>query len=292
MEAPTAKQKGEVEEGNGIMGLFVVDQEKCKRDGVCVAECPIGIIELRSKDDVPTPTEDAENFCIDCGHCVTVCPHGALSHRSMTPERCPPVRREWALDPERVEHFLRTRRSIRSYRAEPVDREVLIKLIDIARYAPSGHNSQPVRWLIIYDGAEVRRLAGFVAEWLRFMVEEQPEVVLPMHMDRVVAAWDSGDERICRGAPHIIVAQGKEGERAASDACIIALAHLELAAPAFGLGACWAGYFNRASTLWPPMRKTLGLPKGYVSYGAMMVGYPKYAYQRLPLRNEARITWR
>jgi len=36
----------------------------------------------------------------------------------------------------------------------------------------------------------------------------------------------------------------------------------------------------------------LALPEGHVPFGAMMVGRPKYRYQRLPLRNEPQITWR
>lgn len=273
------------------MHPFVVNSEICKRDGICVAVCPAKLIVIKDRESVPTPVEDAEERCIDCGHCVAVCPQGALTHRSMRPDQCPPVRPEWSLDPEKVEHFLRARRSIRTYKNRPVDREIIGKLIDIARFAPSGHNMQPVRWLVIYDTDEIRRLAGLVIDWMRFMLREQPAVVEPLHLDRTVAAWESGEERICRGAPHVIVAHAPEDERAAPSACIIALAYLELAAPSFGLGACWAGYFNTAANQWPPMEKALGLPDGHISHGAMMIGHPVYTYHRLPLRNEPRITW-
>ena len=274
------------------MSLFVVDQEKCKRDGTCVAECPMGIIELRDENPVPTPTGDAGELCIKCGHCVAVCQHGALSHTAMTPEQCPPVRREWLLDPERVEHFLRSRRSIRTYGDRPVEREVIGRLIHIAGHAPSGHNSQPVRWLVIYDSNEVQRLAGLVVDWMRYLLKEQSPLAKALHMDRIVAIWDRGIDRICRSAPHIIVTHAPKEDRAAQAACTIALAYLELAAPSFKLGACWAGYFNAASTLWPAMQEALGLPEGHAAFGAMMIGYPKYRYHRLPLRNEARIEWR
>jgi len=70
------------------------------------------------------------------------------------------------------------------------------------------------------------------------------------------------------------------------------LTYLELAAPAFGLGTCWAGYFDVAANLWPPLKNALELPDGHTSFGAMMIGYPKYKYQRMPLRNQAKISWR
>jgi hypothetical protein len=40
------------------------------------------------------------------------------------------------------------------------------------------------------------------------------------------------------------------------------------------------------------MQKALALPEGHQSYGAMMVGYPKFNYHRLPSRKPPPITWR
>jgi nitroreductase len=210
----------------------------------------------------------------------------------MIPDACPPVQKELLLSPAQVEHALRSRRSIRTYRKKPVERETITKLIDIARYAPSGHNSQPVRWHIIYDREVVSELAGHVADWMRSLLKEQYEFAVSLHMDRVVAGWDAGMDPICRNAPHVIVTHAPKDDRAAPAACTIALSYLDLAAPSFGLGACWAGYFNAAATMWSPMQEALGLPKGDTCFGSMMIGYPKYAYHRLPLRNEPHITWR
>ena len=264
------------------MSLFVVDKEKCKRDGICVAECPRRIIEIRDGNPVPTPVDGADELCINCGHCVAVCPHGAFSLGTMTLEQCPPVRKDWLLEPEQVEHFMRVRRSIRTYKDKSVEREVLTKLIDVARFAPSGSNAQPVRWLVIYDSDKVRQLAGLVIDWMRDIQKEQTWV------NRIIATWESGIDIICRGAPHVIFAHAPKG---GATNCIIAMTYLELAAPSFGLGTCWAGYVDAATSLWPPIQQFLGLPEGHIS-GAVMVGYPKYKYHRLPLRNEPKITWR
>jgi len=210
----------------------------------------------------------------------------------MTSEQGPPVLCKWHLGTARVGHLRRVRRSIRPCMDRPVEREVIGRLIHIAGHAPSGHNSQPVHWLVIYDSNEVQRLAGLVVDWMRYLLKEQSPLAKVLHMDRIVAIWDKGIDRICRGAPHIIVTHAPKEDRAAQSACTIALAYLELAAPSFKLGACWAGYFNAASTLWPAMQDALGLPEGHAAFGALMVGYPKYRYHRLPLRNEARIEWR
>lgn len=274
------------------MDLFTVDKDKCKRDGICANECPARVIEISRPDGYPRPAGDAADRCINCGHCVAVCPQGALSLQTMKPEECIPVSRELLPRPDQVTHFLVSRRSVRAYQDRPVARETLLSLIDTARYAPSGHNSQPVRWLVIEDKKEVIRLSGLVADWMRQAMKESSELARQYRFDSIVEAWEGGTDRICRGAPHVIAAHAPEALPASQPACFIALTYLELAAYSAGLGACWAGYFNTAANMYPPMREALGLPEGHRTFGTLLVGHPKYYFRRVPLRKEAVITWR
>jgi nitroreductase len=111
-------------------------------------------------------------------------------------------------------------------------------------------------------------------------------------MDRTVARWDRGYDVILRDAPAVIVAHADKDNRVAPAACTIALTYLELATTTMGMGACWAGYFNAAATTFPPMQQALALPEDHQTFGSMMVGYPKFRYQRMPSRKEPKITWR
>jgi len=221
-----------------IMSLLTVDQEKCKRDGICTEVCPAGIIEFIDKDAYPTLVDGGDKLCIRCGHCVAVCPHSAMSHAIMKPEECQSVNEDWLFGPEQVEHFLRYRRSIRNYKKEQVEREVLTKLINIARFAPSGHNLQPVKWLVIYERDEVQRMAGFVIDWMRHLIKEDSPLVAAMHLNLVVSFWEGGNDPICRNAPHVIVTHAHKDDGTAPTACTIALTYLELAASFFDLRAC------------------------------------------------------
>ena len=131
-----------------------------------------------------------------------------------------------------------------------------------------------------------RALAGLTVDWMRQVPGRNVE------LERLIAAWDGGSDRICRSAPHLVFACGDADNPAAPSSCTIALATLELAAPSYGLGACWAGYLQLALTRFAPLQKALTLPEGKSSMGAMMLGYPKYRYKRLPLRKEPVITWK
>lgn len=274
------------------MSLFTVDPDKCLRDGICLAACPVGLIRMKDKDAPPSPTAGAEADCLNCGHCVSVCPQGALALETMRPEDCRPMQKELELSPGQIEQLLLGRRSIRVYQDKPVPRRTLKELIRLAGYAPSGHNAQPVHWLVIEDRDQVRRLAGVTIDYLRFVLEDQPEFARSLHMDLVIEGWEAGRDLVFRGAPHVIIAHAPEDERTAPMGCVIALAHLELAASALGLGGCWAGYFNAAAQNHPPMEEALNLPDGHQNFGGMMIGYPKYRYHRMPLRNEPRVSWR
>jgi len=274
------------------MSILTVDDAKCTRCGFCVLECPPRIIEQADPKALPTLVEDQVGRCITCGHCVSVCPFAAIALRTMKPEDCMPVNKELLPTAEQVEHFLKSRRSIRAYKDEPVPGEILAKLIDIARYAPSGSNSQPVQWLVIEDRTEVRRLAALVIEWMNLLIKKSPGVIELFHFDLFVNGWERGEDRVLRGAPHIIVAHAPKDTPMAQENCSIALTYLELAAHSQGLGACWAGYLLAAATSFPAMINALGLPGGHRCFGAMMVGYPKHKFKRIPLRNEPSIIWR
>ncbi len=273
------------------MNLIEVNQQTCHKDGICSAVCPAKLINF-TKGEYPTPIAETDELCIRCGHCVAVCPSNSLLHAEMPLEQCPPVRKELLLSAEQSEQFLRNRRSIRNYRDKAVPRDTLQKLIEVARYAPTGHNTQSVEWLVLSDRDELNKLVAIVGDWMRWMLANMSEFALSMHMDLALGRLEEGNDIVLRDAPVLIVAHASKDDRMAPASCTIALAYLELAATGMGLGGCWAGYFNTACNTFPPMKKALGLPVGHQCFGAMMVGYPQFRYQRMPERKTPSITWR
>jgi len=276
-----------------MMSFFTVDLKKCRRDGICMAECPGGIIEMTVEGGFPEQNELAERLCIKCGHCVAVCPEEALSLDTMIPYECALVAKGFSVPSEHIEHLILTRRSIRTYKKNQVKRSILKRLIDMARYAPSIKNLQPVHWLVIEQRSEVDRLASVVVEWMKSMVEGKNKArYSPLALSHIIEKWEKGDDLICHGAPHLIAVHGPKDSRASLTSCIIALTTFELAAHSFGLGSCWAGYFYAAANLYPPMIGALDLPGNHQCFAAMMIGYPKYRYDRIPVKRKASITWR
>jgi nitroreductase len=71
----------------------------------------------------------------------------------------------------------------------------------------------------------------------------------------------------------------------------LALSYLELAAPQFGIGTCWAGLLQYALECNPTIKTAVGIPENCPYHYPMMVGYAKVRYYRLPERKPAVITW-
>lgn len=273
------------------MSLFSIDEKKCKRDGICAAECPLKLIEIEVGSSIPVSVADAEERCVRCGHCVAVCPHGAFTHSALKTADFAPVNKKLALTTEHAEYFLRSRRSIRTYQEKAPEREKLSMLINIARYSPTGTNSQQIKWLVINSRENVKNIARMTIDFMRHMIKSKSPIAEKYRLANVVTAWESGIDIVSRGAPALIIAFAPKDYGLALVDCTSALTYLDLAAPTLGLGCCWAGFLSMAASNWPPVQQALALPEGYASFGMMMIGYPKYPYHRLPPRNEANVIW-
>ncbi len=273
------------------MSLFTIDEEKCTRCGTCIDDCPVQVIESASNEAVPSMVSGAELRCLKCGHCVAICPEGAFALDSMRPDECDAVPRDMLPGEVSVREMLRSRRSIRMFRDRSVSREVLADLVEVSRYAPTASNKQQVRWTVFDDAGKIRDLSAQVIDWMRLIFEIVLDKDLAERMKRVIDAWDEGKDRVLRDAPGLIIVHTQADLPFAETDCIIALTYLELYAASKGLGTCWAGYLTKAAGFHEPLMKSIHLPQGDKFFGAVMVGYPKYDYIRIPGRNKAVIEW-
>lgn len=274
------------------MEFLRVDPGSCTGCGMCSQACPLHLLIQEEPGAVPLARKGKEDACIACGHCMSVCPAEALEVGGLSADRFAPVRRELRISPEQAGQFLRTRRSVRSYVDKDVPREDLLAVLDLARWAPSGHHSQPVRWTLLATRGAVLTAASHTADWMRGLVEAGDPRAEALHLDGVVRAFANGKDLICRGAPALAVAlapqPGGHAPTPREDA-VIAVAYAELAAHGLGLGSCWAGYVTFAAQYHAPLRDYLEVPDGYAVYGGIMLGRPSFRYSAIPPRKELEV---
>ncbi|MFL0198566.1 nitroreductase family protein [Clostridium sp. WILCCON 0269] len=263
------------------MNLITVDQQKCIKCGICVNECPVQILRIVENG----PEDSCSEKCIACGHCVAVCPRAAIDNIKTPLINQKSSKKFSKLSPKEAENFLRSRRSIRSYKETSVSREKLIELVNIAHYAPTGHNLQGVSYIII-DNRKI------LDEAVKVTVDKlKNDKALSGKFDDFIKVYiEKGIDTILRGAPSLILAITGEDFPRGRENTIFSLAYMELYAPTLGLGSCWAGIFERIALKDnSPMLKLFNIPKGKKITGAVMVGYPKYNYPRLVERSPLKV---
>ncbi len=272
------------------MGLLKIDHEKCRQDGLCAAECPMGIIRFEGKGSCPEIPSRNEPMCIRCGHCVAVCPHGALDHADVPLAACTAIDKALVISPEQAEQFLRSRRSVRRFADKPVEQPVLQRLIEIARYAPTASNAQLVEWGVINDPKRLHAIAGRVIDWMRDLLKNPKSPAMPYY-PILVSAWEAGLDPVLRSAPCLVTAMAPGPMPNRTVDLTLALGYLELAAPRYGLGTCWAGLLQGALLADPSLKQAVGIPENYPFHFPMMIGYSKMRYYRLPERRAPIIHW-
>jgi F420 biosynthesis protein FbiB-like protein len=107
-----------------------------------------------------------------------------------------------ATQPERagtLEELIRGRRSVRQYQSTPVSRELIERVLEAARWAPSPHGRQPWRFVVLTRRERKERLADFMGEtWRRNLeMDGQEAAVVQIRLEK-------SRQRILR-APALIV---------------------------------------------------------------------------------------
>ena len=141
-----------------------------------------------------------------------------------------------------------TRRSIRTYTAQPVSDEQVTELLRAAMAAPSAGNQQPWQFVVVRDAA-VREV--------------------------IAAANPYGGS--AREAPVVVVVCGDLSREQRPDFwvqdCAAATQNLLLAAHFAGLGAVWCGTYPREERM-GPIKEVLGLPEQVLPFSVVPIGYP------------------
>lgn len=269
------------------MELLTVNQKLCVKCGMCAQVCPNRIIGMNDKG----PEMRYAPACIACGQCTAVCPYGALENVKAPLAKQVKLDKFPVIDQATAAQFLRSRRSIRCYRKESVPKDKIIELLNIARFAPSGCNSQGLSYVVVSKQEQLAVITEKTVEWLENQLKSGVEWAKPFA--GVTEIYRStGTDIILREAPHLIVATASQNFPMGHDNARFALEYVELYATSMGLGTCWAGFVEMAAGYqYEPLLAAMNIKSGMAVVGTMMLGYPKFGYRRLVNRNPLQVSW-
>jgi nitroreductase/NAD-dependent dihydropyrimidine dehydrogenase PreA subunit len=267
---------------------FEIDSQRCTHCGECAADCPARIIVM--DEGVPTITPDKEASCYRCQHCFAICPTGAVSILGLKPADSRPLAGAFP-DPDALEMLIKGRRSVRRYKQENLEPELIQRLLDVAWSAPTGMNSRDVLFTVVDDREKMATIRGEVMVGIAQLASDG---ALPEGMEffaDFARLWEEKQvDTLFRGAPHLLVASAPLGCVSPVPDCMIALSYFELFAQSMGVGTVWNGLAKWAiNDLLPRTRQRLGIPDDHVIGYVMSFGRPALRYRRTVQRGPANI---
>jgi nitroreductase/NAD-dependent dihydropyrimidine dehydrogenase PreA subunit len=284
------------------------DVDVCKKCGLCAMACGRAVFEQKARGTMPEIV--ALERCFACGHCVSVCPQGAISHSEYPEGTVHAINRELVPGYDQVLELIHSRRSKREYRDRVVEREVIEQVLEAARFAPSEHNTQTTEFIVVRDREMIREIGTLTASYyaalarrirnpigkamFRLMMGPRSmEVLLDYvpEMEELVSLYLDGTDFILNDAPVLVLFCADSAGGFPDVNASLAVQNAILAAEAIGLGCFYAGFVARACKRDDKIARLVSLPETHGIYGVLAMGYPRVRFQNWPERNRAKVTW-
>ena len=322
---------------------FSIDATLCKGCGRCVKSCPIQLLTI--VDKVCQPNQRYDFFrCIGCQNCTAVCPRSAITIRgdyrveqgfwknsdiyNGTKEYPAFLKEPQEADQAELTETEKTiykRRSVRLFRKKQVPRELVQRVIEAGRFAPSAGNNQPWKFIVIRDQETIDEIDRKCKQFCRYvMLGTMPhawiEKQTPGPDKAALKLWQKAlirtmvrfrgagemDQR-ARGGINAIVADPNYHTFFHAPTLIILLGdargigsveldmgicgqNMVLAAHALGLGTCYVSLIEGLMGF-PAYRRQLGIEPPFKIITSIALGYPLGKVDNIVKREKARVHW-
>ena len=259
------------------MCRFTVDKSLCTKCGLCISDCPSFII-MQDAGGFPAVPADKQSFCLKCQHCLAVCPTGAVSVLGKNPADSRLISSVEIPGFEQMDHFVRSRRSIRHYKDENVDKALIDKLLKSLAHVPTGCNAQELTFNVIDDKDVMRHFSDkLITALMNAAANHTSEHPLLTQIEAY--SREAVTNMVFRTAPHALIVSAPQDAPCAREDIALSLAYFELLAQSAGLGTVWWGFLRLTLGIVPEVKPLLGIPDDH-EYYAMLFGLPDIKFAR------------
>ena len=286
-----------------------VNSAICSKCKFCIEVCPCNIIGLNPEKGVHFIAERT-SICLKCGQCMAVCSTKSITINGLSYEHDFIDLPDHNVDHKNFVNFLANRRSIRNFKDKPVSSELIHQILESVAYAPYGADPEKINITVINNRKRIEAALPYIAEFLDNIVKwiENPIASYMIKRKKGQEMFNTiknhlypiaklenyklkfGD-RITRDAPAILIFHAEKGAEEHTNNSIIYATYTMLAAHALGLGATMIGIVPAAINKVREVKEIFRIPEENEAVMSVIIGYPKYKYQRTIIRKRQIINW-
>ena len=285
-----------------------VDLNICTKCEACIRECPLRLYYIREGRLFMRRLTDLA--CMECGHCLAVCPVNAIKLKNFQIENIIEITQEYNVPTyDTLLNLIKVRRSVRQFKQQPIPEIFWNKLIEAGRFAPTGHNDQSIHFTIVRNQEFLEKFSHEITQGFKGLValyedpkkRTQIKSKIPKEYVELVKGVFQGFKDTLKGIERgeefwlwrgeIIVIHAPKKAITLSQDCSLAASNMMLAAESLGLGTCSLGLATAAINLFEPVANIINLPKNHTAAYTLAVGFPKVKYYRIPARKAAKVNW-
>lgn len=287
---------------------ILINIESCTKCKACFNECPHSCYSWETEQ--LGFAENADEECMECGHCVAICPVAIIKVKVNSVEDVKPIpTKEVVANYDSLLNLVQVRRSYRKFKKTPIPKELIEKILDLTRYTPTGHNEENIYYTVVQDPGLRDKFSQEITDQVKNFVKkfEDPEgreslrKVLPADImkiaESVIPAFYRKIKEIEAGldvwhwdAEFIIIHAPKKAATPIEN-CSLAAMNIMLAAETLGLGTCSLGYATQMLNQFRTVSKLVKIPRNHKVAYCLSIGYPKVKYLRIPSRNKPKTTY-
>lgn len=287
-----------------------IDNNRCTVCGLCVKVCkgaPLFIEENMIKVD-----HSRVFGCVACGQCMAICPNKAIkvTGRDMTQDDVIELPNQGSrADYDSLQSLMLSRRSVRNFKSQNVESEIINKILEAAATAPNGLGSSDVEVLVFDKIEKVEELTRdlitalkkkmwlFSPPMLRiyklFMKKETYESFTSFAVTATktfVQNYEEGKDWLTYSPPLAIFFHASPYADPVDP--YIPATYAVLAAQSLGLGSCMLGTPNVIlNYLGKDLKDKYGIPQKNKNGILVIFGYPEVNYSYALKRRFAEIKW-
>lgn len=188
---------------------------------------------------------------------------------------------------------IKERRSIRKYKNKKIPEKLIKEIIESGRYAPSSHNSQPWRFIVITNKNKINKLSEYIKNW--FKKRLKLGYLVGFFNKKIKNELEAAKKRLVKedlffyNAPLLILICAKPKRFVEVD-CACAAQNMMLAARSLGIGSCWIGFADLVINKNRRLMTSLGIPEDHKIIAHLIFGYPvNFSEKAMERKKEADI---